>query len=207
MPPKPILDPGPEPPPGTDSIVRERWRKDNERFLTEGGRAGVSDLPANVDSTDRRLQKLRQEHHRFLDLHSPMKAALWLALLRPAKDIIHDAEMTKRFRESQAGLREAGETGPDRPAIVEIGNQLVAAALAGDRAAIADISERIEGRVGLRVGDEDPDDPAKRKQSRDITERVVRALTAGRMGNKAAATDVEVIDVEPVAIDKPAAKE
>ena len=43
-------------------------------------------------------------------------------------------------------------------------------------------------------GDEDPDDPAKRKQARDITERVIRSLTERRIGPKGKATDV--VDVE-----------
>lgn len=185
-----MIDPGPVPPENATPKERERWRLDNERFLTESMKHGASAVPASVDPTDKRLQALRREHVKFLDMHSPMKASIWLALLRSSKDVIHSAEMMARFRESQRTGR-GDVSAPDTPAIIDIGNQLVAAALGGDTAAIERIAERIEGRTGLRVGDEAEDDPAKRRQASDITERVVRALTKGRLE----ATVASVIDV------------
>lgn len=183
-------DPGPSPPLDATPKEREAWRRDNERFLTENFVKGTSNAPATVDPTDRRLLAMRRDHTKFLDVHSPMKASLWLALLRGSKDVIHDAEQMRRYQEAQKG-RDAGQYKlPDTPAIIDIGNQMVAAALGGDTAAIERIAERIEGRVGLRQGDEDPDDPAKRRQASDITERVVRALTRGRLA------PTEIIDVE-----------
>jgi hypothetical protein len=188
-------DPGPEPERASPK-EREAWRQANEKFLMEGGRPGVSDLPVKIDPTDKRLQTLRTEHKRFLELHSPMKAALWLALLRPEKDIVHDAEMSRRYAEAQRmGYDGAAHIAPDRPSIIGIAQRLVASALAGDVAAIDRIADRIEGKAGLRMGDEDEGDPAKRKQSTDITERVIRQLTERRIADITHTRGDKVIDV------------
>jgi hypothetical protein len=198
-----LVDPGDDPPEGATPKEREAWRRDRERFLTENFKH-LPAAPAKVDPTDKRLQELRRHHGRFMEMHSPMKASIWLALLRPAKDILHDAEMSRRFQEAQAGGKPGEYVAPSQPAIIEIGQQLVAQALRGDVSAIDRISDRIEGKAGLRAGDEDPDDPAKRKQTQDITERVIRALTKGRIdsnkpGDDAKAiTDVKVIEPEPL---------
>ncbi len=187
-------DPGPLPDNATPK-EREKWRRDNEMFMT----GGFQKLPprgevAKVDPTDKRLRELRSDHHRFMELHSPMKAAVWLALLLPAKDVLHRAEMTRRFRLAQQGVNAGEFMAPDQPSIVEIGNQLVAAALGGDVTAIDRVADRIEGKAGLRIGEEAEDDPAKRRQTQDITERVIRQLTKGRL--ETPADEAKVIDVE-----------
>lgn len=189
------LDPGPAPPENATPKQREQWRRDNERFLTEGFKPGTSDQPvAAISATDRRIQALRRDHDKFLEQANPMRASIWLALLRPSATVIHDAEMMKRYRDSQAG-RSAGEhTAPPNPAIIDIGNQLVANALAGDTASIERIAERIEGRAGLRRGDEEEDSPGRRKQTQDITERVVAALTSRRL--EAVPKTANIVDVE-----------
>lgn len=158
---------------------------------------GTSNVPAQIDPTDKRLQALRKEHHRFLDLHSPMKAAIWLALLRPEREIIHDAEMSSRYYEAQRlGVDGRAHTAPNRPSIIGIAQRLVASALLGDISAIDRIADRIEGKAGLRVGDEDEGDPAKRKQASDITERVIRQLTERRIADITPTDKSHVIDVE-----------
>jgi hypothetical protein len=188
-------DPGPEPANATPK-ERDRWRRAQERFLTDGGKAGVSDLPAKVDPTDKRIAELQADHRNFMSLHSPMKMSLWLALMRPASDIIHDAEMSRRFRADQASPGSGGEhVAPRKPAIVEI--QLVNRALMGDTDAIARIAERIEGRVGVREGDTDPDSPDAQKTAQLITEKLVRALTGKRI-EESTVIDVTSTDVTPV---------
>lgn len=198
---KVYTDPGPLKD-GATPAEREKWRRDNEMFMT----GGFKKLPprgevAKVDPTDKRLRELRSEHHRFLDMHSPMKASLWLALLLPAKDVIHKAEMSRRFRMAQQGQDAGDFIAPDQPSIIEIGNQLVAAALGGDVTAIDRIADRIEGKAGLRVGDEAEDNPDKRRQAQEITERVIRNLTKGRLD--AAGDDAKVVDVEAVTVETP----
>lgn len=197
--PKYFTDPGPEPTKATPQ-EREAWRQANERFLMEGGRPGVSRVPAEVDPTDRRLKELRRHHSRFLELHSPMKAAIWLALLKPTKEVIHEVEQTRRFRVAQEGGYAGDHLPPDRPAILEIAQTLVAAGIAGDTAAISQIAERIEGKAGLRVGDESEDDPERRRQATDIVERTIKRLTQARVEEKIPGDGAKVVDavVEPV---------
>lgn len=192
-------DPGPLPE-GATPQQREKWRRDNELFATEGFRP----LPpkgavTKVDATDKRLREMRGEHMRFLEMHSPMKAALQFALLRPAKDVIHGAEMSRRFRLAQTGINAGEFVAPEQPAIVEIANQLVAAALSGDVTAIDRIADRIEGKAGLRMGDESEDSPDKKKQAQEITARVIRQLTQGRLdATDRPGDDAKVVDVVPI---------
>lgn len=191
---KVITDPGPLPE-GATSKEREQWRRDNERFLAEGFRP-LPDVPAKIDATDQRLKLLRAEHTRFLEQRSPFKAAIWLALLRPAKAVLHDVEMQRRFDLAQQGVSAGEFIAPDVPSIVQIGNQIVAGALRGDNAAIAQIADRIEGKAGLRVGDESEDDPARRKQSQQITEDLMRRLVGDRLAARQPGDDANVIDVK-----------
>lgn len=193
---KVYADPGP-PPEGAPQSERSKWQRDNERFLTEGGRAGVSQLPASVDPSDHRLKQLRGEHTRFLEMHSPFKAALWLELLRPEAAVLHDDEQARRFRAAQTGADAGAFVTPDRPSITGIAQRVVASALRGDNAAISQIADRIEGKSGLRVGDEDPDDPQRRRQAAEIAESIIRKLTAGRIAEKKPGDDAKVIDVTP----------
>lgn len=189
---KVIEDPGPLPE-GATPREREKWRRDNERFLTEGFRKLPTE-PAKVDPTDARLKLLAREHARFLELRSPMKASIWLALLRPSKAVLHDVEMQRRYVAAQQGGNPGAFLAPEVPAIVQIGNQLVARALEGDMAAIGQIGDRIEGKAGLRVGDVDEDDPARQRQSQQITEDIMRRLVGKRLGEKKPGDDAAVID-------------
>lgn len=190
-------DPGPLPENATPQ-EREKHRRDTERFLTEGGRPGVSNVPANVDPTDRRLAQLQADHRNFLRDRNPITSALWLALLRPAKDVLHEVEMTRRFTQAQAGINPGGEyIAPARASIVEIAQQLVAKAIGGDVSAIEKISERVEGRTGTRAGDVDPQDQEREKQSEQIVSKLVAKLTGDRVRAEAKVIDVEATVVEP----------
>ena len=185
---------------GATPREREAHRKAKELFDTEGFQPLETATPL-VDSTDRRLIELRREHAKFMETTSPMKLSIWLALLRKSSDVLHDAEMMRRFRLSQSGAVTGEYTLPETPAIIELGNQLVAAALGGDTAAIEKIAERIEGKAGLRPGDVGEDDPAKRRQTQDIVERVTRIMTRGRLE-----PEKKIIDVVPEPVDTAAEK-
>ncbi len=188
-------DPGPPPPETASTREREAHARADEKFLMEGGKAGVSKVPATVDPTDKRLRELNRDHRAFMNLHSPVKASLWLALLRPAKDVIHDVEMTRRFREAQRGNEEGAYVAPERPSIVELGQQIVAKGLEGDISAIREIAERIEGKAGLRVGDDDPEEPGRKKQTQQIVSSVIAAMTQKRIAENV--TDAKFEDVTP----------
>lgn len=194
MPPEPAADAAP--------AVKEKYRRDKEAFLIEGGKPITKATPedtALATTTAQRLQMLRKAPASMLDLQSPMKAAIWLALLRPTKDVLFDAEMTRRFRMQQMAGTDGGEPAiaPGVPAIIALGNELVAAALSGDGSALRHVADRIEGTPGLRQGDADPEDPQRKKQTRDIVERVTRAMNAKRLEEPKDITDVPFSDVTP----------
>src|SRR5262245_6546484 len=164
-------DPGPRAP----FEQRERYLRDLELWATEGGR--LNDEPG--DHMARRLAHLDREHKRFLDLHSPVKAAVWLALLRPV------GELADR----------AGD--PSVSGIVALGEAIVRKALAGDVPAFSQISDRIEGRVGVRQGDVDPAQADRAQDVAHMIEGVVAALTDAKLEGKLD-LDGEVTDVTPV---------
>jgi len=161
-------------------------------------KVGAASVPATVDPTDRRLRELQQDHRNFLRDRNPLTSALWLALLRPAKDVIHETEMSKRYRQAQAGVLPSGQeyVAPDRASIVEIGIQMVAAAMGGDVSAMERIAERIEGRTGVRPGDVDPQDKEREKQSEMIVSHLVAKLTGDRVKSDAKVIDVQAEIVE-----------
>lgn len=191
-------------PPNPTPAERRRFTAEQERFLTEGMKPGVSQSPAKIDATDQRIRLLRAEHTRFLEHRNPFKAALWLELMRPEKEVIHDAEQARRFEAAQQGALGKGVAvvAPERPAIIGLANRLVAAGLRGDTAAMAQIADRIEGKAGLRAGDEPEDDPERKKQSAQIAESILRRLTETRLGDKPEA-DAKIVDVDVEVVDKP----
>lgn len=196
-------DPGPKPGPDASPKDREKWRQANERFLCEGFKKGASKLPANVNATDKRLQELRKDARKFLDVTSPAKASIWLALLRDSKDVLFDDEMSNRYQRALAlgSSDESHFVAPDRPAIVDLGIKVVAQMLRGDPAALGQIMDRIEGKAGLRLGDVEGESPEKQKREQDITERVIRAMTKTRLPAKEEIIDVTATEVAPPSED------
>ena len=189
------LEPAPLPE-NASARDRAKYVRDREKWLTDGGSPGVSQVPATVDPTDARLAQLKADHKNFMGMHSPMKMALWMALLRSGKDIIHADEMRRRYTEDQSAPGAGGAFNtPDKPAIVMVAEQLVAKALGGDVAAIDRISDRIEGKAGIRQGDTDAGEAAKAKQLAGVTEQLLRSLVEARLSKSGSAT---IIDVTPV---------
>lgn len=194
-------NPGPRPINATPAEI-EVWRKANEKFLMEGGQP-LSNEPAKIDATDERLKALQRDRKKFLDRNNPFSEALWLALLKDASTVLYDSEMMRRYQQSiSTGERRTGVVdAPHRPSIVVLAEQLVAQGLRGDASAISQISDRIEGKTGLRRDDVDPEDPQRQRQSREIVEGIVRAMTHARREN---AIDVTVTPVEAkLVIEKP----
>jgi hypothetical protein len=190
-------DPG-ELPPNATPEQRRKHHAATERFMTEGFDKNATKVPATIDPTDQRLQELRRRAGAFMELHSPMKASIWLALTRPVADLLSDVEQTRRF----AAAQRAGGKGkaslefkaPRHSAAVEIGQRLVAAAIEGDMTALSVIADRIEGKPGLRRGDEDPTDAEQRRKTQALQNRIVELMTARTI--EAKAEKAQVIDVE-----------
>lgn len=128
-----------------------------EEFLTEGGRP-IQPRPGE-DPAMASLRALEREHQRFLSLHQPMRSALLLALMRSREELEARAESSSV------------------PAIIAIAEAAARKAMGGDMAAVGFITERIEGKAGLRQGDVDPNADARRTDMVAAIEGVVRALT------------------------------
>lgn len=191
-----LQDPGDAPPAGATPKERERWKREREKFLTENFRPLPTER-AKVDPTDRRIALMRGEHQRFLEMHSPVTAALQLAALSPAKEVIFKAAQLRRAMAAANGTAIGEYIPPEEPALVLMGYALFEKALQGDTSAITQISDRLEGKPGLRKGDEAEDDPAKRKQQAAIAEAVTRALVEARLakpGETATVVDAEVVE-------------
>jgi|SRR5262245_14264090 len=167
------IDAPDDPGPLASQRERERYLRDMERWATEGQR--LSDEPG--DHLQRNLERLERRHQRFLDIHSPIKAAVWLALLRPAHELLADPSPD-----------------PENPksGIVALGEVIARRALNGDVNAFNSIADRIEGKVGLRKGDLDPDADMRQREVGQMITGVVEALTeAGLAGRFVDATVVE----------------
>lgn len=155
---------------------------------------------AQMASMDTELARLSRDHRRFLEARHPLTASIWLALMRPADEVLQVQSDVVVARSAPAGVPpsdEPGErqvtTGAQRPAILVLGEALVAQALMGSAPALTQIAERIEGKVGTRRGEEDPVNAQRRAEMQGLMETLVRAVTneaAARPGDDAAVVDV-----------------
>ena len=122
----------------------------------------------------------------------PAKVALWLALMRPAHEVLERAKDGWK----PVGQGEDPETVPESerrepvPSIIALGEAMLARALSGDSAAASQILDRIEGKVGPRAGDVDPAVEASRETVAATIEAVVRGFTNAKLGK---AVDVEIL--------------
>jgi len=153
------------------------------------------------------LAKLSQDHRKFLEAKHPLTASIWLALMRPAGDVVRAQADVVRIRESgEMGVQnvnsppeEADERNPamsqaERPAILLLGEALVAQALLGSEKAVAQIADRIEGKVGVRKEEQDPESAARRQDMQAFMEAMARTwhAAAAQPGDRAAVVDANV---------------
>jgi hypothetical protein len=131
-------------------------------------------------------------------MRHPMKVALWLALMRPAHEVLERAKSGWKPN----GEGEDPEVVPESemrapvPSIIALGEAMLARALAGDAGAASQIADRIEGKVGQRAGDVDPAVEVNRATVAATIESLVRVMTASKLGQ---VVDVDVIDETPIA--------
>src|SRR5262245_53391439 len=115
-------DPGPR----ATYEERERYLRDLERWATEGGV-----IDESRDVALRNLRRLEARHQRFLDIHSPIKAALWLALLRPVDELMARGE-PEHSEERITG-------------VVALAEAMARRGIRGDVSAFNSIADRLEG--------------------------------------------------------------
>jgi hypothetical protein len=119
-------------------------------------------------------------------MRHPVKVALWLAMLRPTE------ELEARAQDSTERLAD-GET-RSIPAIVRWAEAAVLKGLQGDMSAWGMVADRIEGKVGTRKDDVDPEDERRRGDIQAVIEAVVVGLTNNRLNNPG---DDSMLDVTP----------
>ena len=149
----------------------------------------LPELPAAEASA---LRLAASDHRALMSMRHPAKVALWLALMRPAHEVIERAASGWK----PVGQGEDPETVPESerrdpvPAIIALGEAMLARALSGDPSAASQILDRIEGKVGQRAGDVDPAVEASREVVTATIEAIVRGFTNAKLGN---AVDVEIL--------------
>lgn len=156
----------------------------------------------NEEGYEQALAALAADKRRFLVAHHPIKDALHLALQQPAGVLLQRyAGVMRTFQEAQGaaapsddpGERSAGTAAEldDRPAIIAYTETLVAKAILGDTASQALVSDRIEGKPGLRKADLDAETAAQRERVRDVIGVLVEQMVERRAGTGDAARVIE----------------
>ena len=138
------------------------------------------------------LRLADREWRAIASMRHPAKVALWLALMKPAHEVLERAKEGWK----PVGEGEDPEVVPESerrapvPSIIALGEAMLARALSGDPSAASQILDRIEGKVGQRSGDVDPAVEASREVVTATIEAIVRGFTSQKLGK---AVDVEIL--------------
>lgn len=137
-----------------------------------------------ADPKSERFQALLRDPRLFIRQLDPFTAAIWTALLKPTSQVVR-AQRARLMVEQPPPSDEPGEEqSPDDPlAIVALGEAIVFSALMGDSRAQAQIADRIEGKVGIRKGDEDPDAAKRQGEQLGLIRDIVTAFAKGASRN------------------------
>lgn len=161
-------------------------------------------LRPDEEGYEQALAALAADKRRFLVAHHPIKDALHMALQQPAGVLLDRYARMMAARAIQAqpsddpGERNAGtaEESDPRPAIIAFTETLVAKAVLGDTVSIALVSDRIEGKPGLRKADLDAETAAQRERVRDVIGVLVEQMVERRAstGDTARVIDAETVE-------------
>ncbi len=134
------------------------------------------------------LDHLTRARLAFTPLNTPVTQSIMSALLQPTNAVL-DARSRRRARE--AGVCVDADPDDVLPALLGIGEAIVANALMGDGPAATMIAERLEGKVGMRGSELDEATASTRVAVRTAIEAAVRALS------EQPGDDATVIDQAP----------
>jgi hypothetical protein len=161
----------------------------------------------DVDPLER-VRALARQPARYLTEPNPFTMALWNVLQEPAGAVIARAAGTSRaILEAQLLPPPSDEPGERAvlPSSVDgsltvlqaVTDAVAVRAMQGDQRAADMIAQRIEGSVGARRGDVDPEEAQQRARVRSTIEQLVRD-----MSDRAMARGGPVLDVTPTAADE-----
>ncbi len=146
--------------------------------------------PRVTDLQPGQFAQLAEVRLSFAPLPAPVTQSIMLALLQPTRVIIDAYKARQRYYED-AEQGNAPMTDDEIPALIALGESIVGNAIRGDGASQALITERLEGKVGMRKGELDEATASTRVAVRTAIEAAVRALSE-RPGD-----DATVIDQPP----------
>jgi hypothetical protein len=119
-------------------------------------------------------------------MRHPVKVALWLALMRPTEEL--------EARAQQGVERLADGDTRSIPAIIRWAEAAVLKGMNGDMTAWALVADRVEGKIGTRKDEVDPEDERRRGDIQSVIEAVVVGLTNSRL----AQPDDSMLDVTAI---------
>ena len=156
------------------------------------------DTPTTPELPDpiQQLRQIEQDHRRFLRLGSPVRASLWMALMRPVDELM----ARESFLETTQAPDGSVET-RSIPAVLAWGETLVRKAIRGDMQAAGIIADRIEGKVGTRRDEEDPEDERRRGDMQGVIESIVTAMVNAKIAGADDSPEDSASDRTPVVID------
>jgi hypothetical protein len=117
-----------------------------------------------------------RDYRLLAGMRHPVKTALWLALMRPTEELF--------AREAFVETTQDGET-RSLPAVLALGETLVRKAIRGDMQAAGIIADRIEGKVGTRRDEEDPEDQGRRGDMQAVIESIVTGRVNAKLASAA----------------------
>jgi len=179
--------------------IAPRFPSANNGALPASENNNVALRDAPTDPMER-VRALQRAPSRYIAEPNPFTLALWATLNESAGDVIARHAATVRYAvEAHNGPLASGEPGErqivasvDAPAVTAIQavtDAVVSRAMQGDQQAAEMVARRIEGSVGQRRGDIDPEAEAQRASVRRTIEQIVRD-----MSDRAIAVDVTEID-------------
>lgn len=158
---------------------------------------------AGVDPLDR-VRALAAQPSRYLSEPNPFTMALWATLSEPAGVVVTRHAATMRAQLEASMLPPDSDDPTERRAsatalpstltvLRAVADAVACRAMQGDQRAADMVASRIEGSVGARRGDVDPEEAGQRARVRLTIEQLVRDMSARAMER----ADT-VLDVTPI---------
>ena len=156
-----------------------------------------------VSALEQRVADMRRDPRVAMVAPNPMTVALWTALEDDPATVAQRHAATLRALQDAAAVTPSYDPsaapprmlwpGMPRSALQAIADAQVVKAMQGDAQAAASIADRIEGKVGNRRGDVDPEAEARRDEIRRSIESVVRHMAQRATGEGAEPVVIDVI--------------
>ena len=136
---------------------------------------GVSNL--NLLDAVPGLRLCDRDWRALASMRHPVKVALWMALMRPSEELFSRESLIETTPNPEGGGYEAKSI----PAILAWSETVVRRAIRGDPQASHMIADRIEGKIGTRKDEEDPEDLRRRGDMQSVIEAVVAGLVTAKL--------------------------